>query len=52
MKLERFEDALHDFETSLAQDKSNPDTHRYLAAAYSALGNDELAAVHQRLVQD
>ena len=47
LKLERHEDALHDFEQSLQQEPASELTHRYLASAYTALGNEELAEAHR-----
>lgn len=47
LKLERHEDALHDFEQSLQQEPASQLTHQYLASAYTALGNEELAEAHR-----
>lgn len=52
LKLERFEDALREFELVLAQTDNDSQVHGYLARTYQALGNTELEAVHRRLSQD
>ena len=49
LKLERFEDALHDFESVLKRNNDDPEVHKYLAETYTALKNDELAELHLKL---
>jgi hypothetical protein len=46
--MKRWKEALADLEADLPFEANNPDVHRDLAAAYTALGLPDQAAEHQR----
>lgn len=51
VKMERWHDAISDFEISLKKYPQRIKTHRALAEAYQAIGDEELADIHRRAVR-
>jgi tetratricopeptide (TPR) repeat protein len=52
MKLQRWSEALTDFEASLAGNPDSPQTHSSLAEVYEKLGSKDLAARHRERVKE